>query len=322
MNSTDDIVYCTQRTFYKLTNAERQAFYPGYFIISLAILFGNSLVLRAFFSDHRLRTPSNYFLLSLSISDIFLVPVVIGLIVINEVNDYIIVNNSNWSCLILVVFSISLPMTSVLSVTCIAVERYISVFYPLKHLKWVTPRRALTTVIMIWCFAHIIALPSFVLNDVPGKACDVGVLLKSFLAVTVYPIDIGGLLLTVILYSLIFCRAIKQSRKMIDLLSTITSQKPAGQHNSVVSKKKSNESKVTIMAAMVIGLLLLTWIPILIVSAIKQCKESKLFHIVSKLCEMLYFSNLFMNPIVYQCRSKDFRRAFKKILNFKSVIAY
>ena len=317
MNSTDNIVSCTQRTFYKLTNAERHAFYPVYFVITLAIVFGNSLVLRAFISDHRLRTPSNYFLLSLSAADIAMVPVVLGTLFLNEISDYIIKEQSKWTCLVLVLFTIALPMTSVISIACIAVERFISVFHPLKHARLVTPRKALITVIMIWCFSHAAAFPILIFNNVKDKPCDAGVAFKLHLFLTLFPIYVICILIIVVFYSLIFCRAIKHNRKMVDLLSSITSKKHTGQHSDIVIKKRTSESKVTIMAAMIIGLLLITWIPILIMSAMKQCKETKLFHIVSKLCEMLYYSNLCMNPIIYQCRSKDFRRAFRKILNFK-----
>lgn len=322
MNSSEDILGCVNKTYFKATNAERYYFYACYAVFTVATLFGNCLVWRAFMITQKLRTPANYFLLSLSAADFLLVSVVIGLLSINELEDFRMTLAGRNPCLIIVFTNITVIIGSILSVLGIAAERYLSVVQPLRHMALVTSRRSAICVVAIWVIAVILAIPIFVKNAfVIGKPCDIRVVNHLHLGRVIGPIIVFGIVMSSVLYVRIFSIAIQQSRKMVTLIKSVSSSHLRGLQSTAEDKieeeMRCNENKVTKMAAMVLGLLFVTWLPILFSSLVKQCHETKLYHITNRILELLNYSNSFMNPIIYQCRSEPFRLAFKKILSIR-----
>ena len=324
MNSSADIAGCLNRTYFKMPILERYCFYVCYAVFTIAVIFGNSLVWRAFLITEKLRTPANYFLLNLSAADLLLSPVVIGILSLNEMEDFRMTKFGRHPCLIIIGGNICVIIGSILSILGIAVERYISVLYPLHHLRMVTPRRAFISLICVWCTAIIIATPLFNWNEFSlDKPCDIRIVNHFHLGKIIGPIIVLGISIASILYLHIFYIAMRHTRKMADLLKSVSNAHlrdlEAMESKRVESIKKTKENKVTKMAAMVIGFLFLTWLPVLFVTLIKQCNESKALHYSTRFLELLNYSNAFMNPIIYQCRSETFRVAFKKILSIRRI---
>ena len=324
MNSSADIAGCLNHTYFKMDLLERYFFWTFYSVFTVASLIGNSLVWCAFLITEKLRTPSNYFLLSLSAADLLLSPVVIGILSLNEMEDFRMTKFGLLPCLICIGGNICVIIGSILSILGIAVERYISVFYPLHHLRMVTPRRAFISLICIWGVAIIMATPLFNWNEFSeDKPCDIRIVNHFHFRILICPIIVLCLCIASILYLHIFYIAMKQNRKMADLLKSVSNAHlddlEAMENKRAESEKITNENKVTKMAGMVIGLLCITWLPLLCVTVVKECNESKARHYLSRFLELFNYSNTFMNPIIYQCRSETFRLAFKKILSIRRI---
>ena len=325
MNSSADITGCLNHTYFKMELLERYCLYAFYFVFTILVIFGNSLSWYAFLITEKLRTPANYFLLNLSAADLLFSLVVIGLLSLNEVEHFRMMK-FGLPCLIIIGGNICVIIGSILSILGIAVERYISVFYPLHHLRMVTPRRAFISLICIWCTAIIIATPLFNWNTLSeDKPCDIRIVNYFHLGILICPIIVLCLFIASILYLHIFYIAMKQTRKMADLLKSVSNahlndlEAMESKSKRAKSEKITNENKVTKMAGMVIGLLFITWLPIIFITLIKECNQSKAHHYLSRFMELLNYSNAFMNPIIYQCRSETFRLAFKKILSIRII---
>ena len=61
-------------------------------------------------------------------------------------------------------------MAPVLTLTCIASEKYIAIFHPFKYYRIVTNRNIWISAVAIWVFSILVGLTPLVWNTFDGKA--------------------------------------------------------------------------------------------------------------------------------------------------------
>jgi hypothetical protein len=132
-------------------------YYPFWLLVVIAIfgsvtsvltVLGNILVMLAFFLDRQIRQPTNYFILSLSVSDFL-----IGLLSMPLLTIYIYAKD--WPlnatiCDIWLSLDYTVCLTSIYTVLFITIDRFCSVKMPAKYRKWRTCRKINIMIAITW----------------------------------------------------------------------------------------------------------------------------------------------------------------------------
>lgn len=130
------------------------------FLFSPMILIGNSLVLVAMYRFKRLRTPSNYLVMSLSTSDL-------GIGMFMPVGMYLELGGArNFTsarvCLLSYGVAITLCCVSVLVMVAIAVDRFTSLARPLRYPNLITHTAVERYIIVFWAYSALVGFTPFV----------------------------------------------------------------------------------------------------------------------------------------------------------------
>lgn len=262
-------------------------------ILSVLIVFGNSLVVGAFRVNRRLRTKTNLLLISLAIADLLIGTISLPLWIYTKlVPDYPMSLYNFY-----VTFDVVCGVSSILNLTAISLERCYALLHPIKH-RNIRKRAILAIIFVAWMLA---LLAGSMLEFLTLKA-------KKYYGIIV-TVTFFFLPLVIILaaYGTIFHIARAHARG-----------------RGVSSFKK--DLRIATTVAVVIGLFVICWSPFFAlnfafsVCGAKGFKSSgciqllSLSDIVLSINKWLQYGNSVCNPIVYGFRNKDFRRAFRKIL--------
>ena len=184
-------------------------------------------------------------------------------------------------------------MSSLLHLTLISIERYISIKFTFKYQDIVTKRRLISSVILAW---SMLAFPmiflSFNTND----------FLRSIL-----------LMLTTIpsIFILIFCRMATYYEARNQMRKIKTQQISAAAAATFLKERKAFKT-----TTFVIAVVLLCYLPNVLfrVVFVLRISSPETLLAIEGFILTLVFCNSVFNPVVYCARSREYRRAFKKLL--------
>ncbi|XP_068746164.1 histamine H2 receptor-like [Montipora capricornis] len=260
-------------------------------IVSLIIVFGNSLVIGAFRVNRRLRTKTNLLLISLAIADLLIgtisVPLYVYLTVVPQPSRAV----SNFY----LPFDVVCGVSSILNLTAISLERCYALLHPIKH-RNIRKRVILVIILVAWLLASF-----------AGS-------MREFLENKQY----YGIIVTVVFFFV----------PLVIILAaygTIFHIARAHARGRGVSSFKK-DLRIATTVAVVIGLFVICWTPffalnftfaICLTTGYKGPGCLGLMTIpqyVLSINKWLQYGNSVCNPIIYGLRNQDFRRAFRKIL--------
>ena len=302
----------------KLPIGIKVVFVSLYALLTIGAIFGNLLVITAFWKFSNLRKASNSILVSLSVADM-LIAVVSVLHITNILGPK---TSPHQLCGATSMLNLTFNSIIILHLALISVERFIAVKFSLRYQSIVTNRRALIASIAVWlwgigvcmvfpeplkagglktftqflkaltpCFKHFKNQP-FILQSNSVKAYLI------FLVMTLLVVPIA---IVVISYSYIFNVACKQ-RKQI--------RQEEG--NLQVSMKR--EMKAARTVAIVVGLCLASFVPLVVILCLRFLTSTV---ISSEHMYGAYFAaslNALWNPLIYCWRNESFRKNFKRLL--------
>jgi len=276
----------------------------AFFIIAIIGIIGNILVCLVVLLNKPMRTPMNYLLVNLAISDMTLLVFLTVDFVFHETLDDI-------SCKFVTVLAWTGGYTSSLFLVAIAVERYFAVVRPHELHRRITVRKVISIVVLCWIIGLAWNSVGFSVKgfDDERKLCagewrysDARKAYKilSFFAVGVVPVTIMSVLYSKVVFSLWF--------KANSSLSCI-------QNVAARSRKK-----VTKIVLSVSALYALCWLPELFLYVLKAYQPdllegTKLFPVtVALLC-----INSAANPMIYCFHSHRFRSHLYKLMKCRTV---
>ena len=264
------------------------------FFSSLPVSILNILTIIAILKSANLQTNSNILILSLSMTDAITGGISIPMYGANLYKQSKMQN----VCIIgYISYQISAPLAviSVVSVSGIALERYIALFYPYFYQRHVTKRRVLVGISIVWAVVIFIYLISFAIgNSAPSSSLS-GIVM------------IFGLIWNAFVYIKIF-KMVRRIQRQIQVenipASTVTVENNHRQQESA-------EKRLNIFTAVIIAVIFLSYMPFLCVKfvTVSITVDSNVKQLADMYTNMILLINSLMNPMVYFVQNPPIKRA-------------
>ncbi|TSO67445.1 Adenosine receptor A2b [Bagarius yarrelli] len=298
----------------KVIPPKQEFFYEAYIAaevtISLLSASGNLLVCIAIGRSKKLRTITNYFLVSLAAADFFVGTLAIPCAILTDLG---FPHNNLYLCATVVYMLITLTQASVFSLLAIAIERYVAILWPFHYQRLLKPRNAKLVIVITWILAFLLSLvpllgfrKRFRHINYCFFACIVDI------ALMVYFNFFGCILLPLLtmffIYAHIFLTVRRQVRRIAALQGALEVQ---ARQNSAMRREAKKATSIFLL----VFLFVLCWMPIHITNCLQQfCPHYMVPLPLILTAIILSHANSAINPLLYAYSMKSFRRAFKDII--------
>ncbi|XP_068131024.1 alpha-1D adrenergic receptor [Hyperolius riggenbachi] len=309
-------------------------------VFILCAIVGNILVILSVACNRQLQTVTNYFIINLAIADLLLSTTVLPFSATLEVLDSWVFGRI--FCDIWAAVDVLCCTASIMSLCVISIDRYVGVKHSLKYPTIMTEKKAVVIIVVLWLSSMVISIgPLLGWKEPPppdDSQCTIteepGYALFSSLFSFYLP-----LMVILIMYFKVYIVArrttksleagVKKERnKSMEVVLRIHCRSLGESNANARSKghtfrsslsvrliKFSREKKAAKTLAIVVGVFILCWLPFFIVlplgSFFPSLKPSDgLFKVIF----WLGYFNSCVNPIIYPCSSKEFKRAFIRLL--------
>ncbi|XP_070984285.1 adenosine receptor A1-like [Oncorhynchus clarkii lewisi] len=291
-------------------------------LIALLAIAGNFLVCLAVNRNRKLRTVTNYFLVSLSVADIFVGVLAIPCAVLTDLGQP---RHNLPLCLLLLSVLIVLTQSSILSLLAVAAERYVAILLPLQYQRIVSPRNARLALILTWClalFSGSIPLMGWHGSLPPSGACLFPCVVN--LSYMVYFNFLGCVLVPLvvmfIIYGHIFLTVRQQLRRIAAGRGLSESRGPMKDRcGSGVSEYKRavrmrREVRKATSLFLVLFLFMLCWLPLHFLNCVTlMCPRCHVPLPLTLAAILLSHANSALNPLLYAYRMRSFRHTLRAL---------
>ena len=266
---------------------------------------GNFLVVLAVFLDPNkdLRSPFNYLVANLGLADL-----IVGLLTSPLAATFLIFEglkhpNQHFSVWLHITYFISCT-ASLLSLTALALDRYVAITYPLLYRTKLSPIRAFLASLLVWTASILLSLIYFIVGYNKFRFVFASTAVAATFAVLVFT--------NVKIFKYLRCQV-----HQWDALHDSTDE------NLAMKQAVKREKKITKTLLIVLALFLACYVPscicIYIVNLCSTC-NCVFIHWVRDIQFVLVMVNSGVNPFVYAWRLQSFRRAFKSILTCRACV--
>ncbi|XP_067289840.1 opsin 4xa isoform X2 [Pseudorasbora parva] len=142
------------RGFFRKVDVPDHAHYIVAFfvaIIGAVGVIGNLLVMYAFFSNKKLRTPPNYFIMNLAVSDFLMAITQSPIFFVNCMfKEWVF---GEMGCKMYAFCGALFGITSMINLLAISIDRYIVITKPLQAIGWTSGRRTLIIILLVWIYS-------------------------------------------------------------------------------------------------------------------------------------------------------------------------
>ena len=300
-------------------------------VVIIASFFGNSLVFIAFHKFPSLRTASNSILVSLSVADsLAVMPFILNISYIAPtLGEDRHPSNFQFLCEASARFSLVLMSVIILHLALISVERVIAVKFALRYHVIVTNRRAVITCLIVWIWAIALTL----LFPLALRTEDERAYEKLYEALhpcfksrekavrkprpTLPSVTSGYFFFLVISLLVIPILTIICSYGYVFFVSRKHRKQIRGQDNLQGNSTIKDEMKGAITLAIVVGVCLLSFVPLLVVTSYRFFGSPRIIRkpfLKYIAYDIAMGLNACLNPLIYGWRHEKFKSAFRKLL--------
>ncbi|XP_077099939.1 opsin 4xa isoform X2 [Siphateles boraxobius] len=142
------------RGFFRKVDVPDHAHYIVAFfvaIIGAVGVIGNMLVMYAFFSNKKLQTPPNYFIMNLAVSDFLMAITQSPIFFVNCMyKEWVF---GEMGCKMYAFCGALFGITSMINLLAISIDRYIVITKPLQAIGWTSGRRTLIIILLVWIYS-------------------------------------------------------------------------------------------------------------------------------------------------------------------------
>ncbi|XP_033994027.1 neuromedin-U receptor 1-like [Trematomus bernacchii] len=300
-----------------------------YLTIFMVGVLGNSLTCTVILRHRVMQTPTNYYLLSLAVSDLLVLLLGMPLELYEMWQNYPFLLGEG-GCYFKTFLFETVCFASILNVTALSVERYMAVVHPLKVKHMTTRAHVKRVIFMLWVLSMlcampntslhgIVVLPSWFGREFPRSAiCHVIkptwvynlIILISTLVFFLLPMMIIS-----ILYLIIGVR-LQRDRLMTVVDTSFGPESLSRSHKQKLSRRNLQVTKMLCVLVIVFGL---CWAPFhvdrLMWSYIDPSSEQHLqvFELVHIVSGVFFYLSSAINPILYNLMSTRFREMFSHV---------
>ncbi|KAL1023335.1 hypothetical protein UPYG_G00039390 [Umbra pygmaea] len=294
-----------------------------YLLIFLVGAFGNMLTCIVIARNKVMRTPTNYYLFSLAMSDLLVLLLGMPLELYEMWKNYPFLLGKG-GCYFKTFLLETVCLASILNVTALSVERYIAVVHPLRAKYVVTRAHAKRVIATIWGLSVLCAVPNTSLH---GIVTELGIPESAICTVVnlwVYNLTIQ---ITTLLFFMLPMLTISVLYLLIGLQlkreKMLEAETGLGQDsycNVRSQQQKIRRRQVTKMLFVLVVVFGICWAPFhterLMWSFIDTWTNNNLevykyVHIISG---VLFYLSSAVNPILYNLMSTRFREMFKEVM--------
>ncbi|XP_033108355.1 QRFP-like peptide receptor [Anneissia japonica] len=310
--------YCFDGLSYQL----RYLLCTLYGITFLLAFIGNSIIIYIIAFNRRMRTITNILVASLAVADMLIACLCIPFAVA-EIISY------NWifgtiGCKLASSLTAFAMAASILTLICIAGDRYQVICHPHQDRKIKTSCHALGYLAIVWIFATLLTVPLFIFSDIKKIS---GLLEHTFCRETwsqfynkTYTICFT-LILYIIPFLLLFVLYSKVVGQLWQLKETFSGGNSGGISSVPPSnvRKKKRAIKVLILIVLVF---IFSWLPFHVHSFLRFMSKSKIndkslfFNFTVKL---IGFTSTFVNPILYGLMNTNLKRYIMVGINCRKI---
>ncbi|TRY59989.1 hypothetical protein DNTS_021681 [Danionella cerebrum] len=327
----------------------KSTFVVMYAIIFALALVGNSLVVYVLVHKGALRTATNIFICSLAVSDLLITFFCVPFTLLQNISSEWLGDMDTGSynspsmpgtglsqlnlfgiphyngvlvCKTVPFMQTMAIVTGILTMTCIAIERYQGIVYPLKMKRQYTPRRAYRMLGLVWTAAVMVGSPMLFVQRLEVKydflydnhhvCCQEHwhdlwqrQVYSTFIMVALFLLPLAAMLF---LYSRIGVELwIRKRIGDTAVLSTMNNREI-----SKISRKKKRAVKMMIT---IVLLFTICWAPFHIVHMLFEYNELEkrydevTLNMLIAVVQAIGFSNSFNNPIVYAFMNENFKKS-------------
>lgn len=255
-------------------------------VLIILTLGGNFIVLASFYTFHDLRTICNFFIISLSVSDIMVALFAMPFWFVTQLHNGAWSLNpilkGFWDCM-----DILCGTASIMNLTAVSFDRQLAITSPFSYTKTLTKKRAIFIICSVWLYAAGMAIAR--LFKGPGWPFPAYL---HFIATFSFFLPLAVML---VMYARIYLIARYQARR--------------------IGKNYANDIKAAKTIAVVIGVFTCCWLPFFIVLLL-YAHHGFLFPVppeVYFVTKWLEYLNSCLNPIIYTCLNRTYRRAFRRL---------
>ena len=280
-------------------------------LFSLLAIFGNLLTIIVVARFESLHNSTSYFICSLAVADLItgiMTSTAVALHLLGIYDPlYIPI------CRVHIGFSGVSIFNNICSILWIAVDRYIFIAHGLRYPVFVTPTRTFLVISFTWLYS--MTESSLLIGLSKGPTTPTACKYSLFLSKMVYnniliPRIVVLALLTVGFYTAISCIAYKQGKKIASL------KQPYDTYEATTNRQQKRIAKMMIM---VLGTYFMCYIPQIVISMLENIyTDSMVILVLEKITVVIYWTNTWINAMIYAWKSEDFRVAFRKLLGLKA----
>ncbi|XP_072001884.1 neuromedin-U receptor 2 [Engystomops pustulosus] len=291
-----------------------------YAFIFLVGVGGNMLVCLVILKHHNMRTPTNYYLFSLAVSDLLVLLLGMPLEVYEMWSNYPFLFGT-WGCYFKTILFETVCFASILSVTTVSVERYIAIMHPFQAKLKSTRRRALRILITLWIFSILFSIPNTSTHGILLQYFPNGSLVPDSATCTVVqPLWIynGIIQVTSLLFYVLPMGVISVLYCLMGI--KLRTDHSLGADKMSVSIQRPSRKSVTKMLFVLVMVFAICWAPFhvdrLFFSFVVDWTESlaNIFNLIHVVSGVFFYLSSAVNPLIYNLLSRRFRSAFRNFL--------
>ena len=286
------------------------SYFTTFFSVLLAIIAisGNFLVCLAIIKDpfRNLKTPFNYFLLSLAGTDLAVGAILDPLEVAYHIDEALKLNVVDIK--ILHIFYFTLSTASILTLAALAMDRYFAVASPVKYKTMVTSKRAILTSVSIWIGTLGFSFIYFKLGFIVYSFVFANTAVFTTFLVLIF-VHVG-----------ILKRLRERSKYWRDQRAMNYAESGQQENrNNIINTKREAKAAKTLMIILLAFFFSLTpaCVMIYLLNFCSKC-SCLMIHWLRDLKILIVLCNSGVNPYLYAWRLPQFRRAFYKFLHLRS----